>query len=96
MKEKSSYVYIMANPTNTVTYIGVTSDLQRRIWEHQTKQAKGFTSKYNITKLVHYECFGDIRYAIEREKELKGWRREKKVALVASMNHDWHDLTALI
>lgn len=85
------YVYIMASSRRTL-YIGVTNDLERRVMEHKQGQSNGFTSKYNVTKLVYHESTSDVRAAIEREKELKGWRRGKKVALVESMNPEWKDL----
>jgi putative endonuclease len=96
MTEKSFFVYILANPTNTVTYVGVTSDLIRRVWEHKSKSVQGFTSKYNICKLVYYEQLGESLQAINREKEIKSWRRSKKVALIESFNPDWRDLYSSI
>ncbi|MBO7123162.1 MAG: GIY-YIG nuclease family protein [Treponema sp.] len=72
----SYYVYILANHTNTTLYIGVTNDLRRRLFEHKTKVIKGFTEKYNIYKLVYFEETSDIKAAIQREKNLKKWRRE--------------------
>ena len=86
------YVYIMASPTGTL-YTGVTNDLMRRVYEHQNKLVPGFTSRYGVTRLVYYEVSGDIRAAIAREKEIKGWRRGKKVALVEATNPTWHDLS---
>jgi len=96
MKDKSFFVYILANHTNTVTYVGVTSNLIRRVWEHKNKIVPGFTAKYNIDKLVYFEPLGEARYAIEREKEIKGWRRDKKVALIVLKNPDWLDLYSSI
>ena len=87
------YTYIMTNSKNKVMYIGVTNNIQRRIYEHKNKTADGFTKKYNVNKLVFYETANDARIAIEREKELKGWKREKKNALVESMNPEWKDLS---
>ena len=89
---KQYYVYIMANDSGTL-YIGVTNDLQRRVYEHKKKLVEGFTEKYNITKLVHYEQTNDVMAAIEREKQLKGWIRKKKVALIESENPYWEDLS---
>ncbi|HTY82198.1 MAG TPA: GIY-YIG nuclease family protein [Dehalococcoidales bacterium] len=86
------YVYIMSNDTNTVTYTGVTNDLFRRINEHKTKAVQGFTSKYNINKLVFFEFGESIEAVNMREKQIKGWNREEKVKLIKSMNPDWHDL----
>ncbi len=87
------YVYIMANIARTL-YIGVTNDLERRVYEHRHKVTPGFTSRYNLTQLVYYEEFGDVREAIAREKQLKGWLRAKKVALIEAMNPEWDDLAA--
>ena len=85
------YVYIMASRSR-VLYTGVTSDLARRDWEHKERAIGGFTSKYHVRKLVHWEEFSDVRDAIAREKEIKGWRREKKVRLVEGVNPGWRDL----
>ena len=74
-------------------YIGVTNNLQRRIYEHKEKLIDGFTSKYNVNKLVYYEETTDIKSAIAREKQLKGWRRSKKDALAVTMNENWEDLS---
>ncbi len=87
------YVYILTNWNNHVMYVGVTNNLQRRIYEHKEKLIDGFTSKYNVNKLVYYEETTDIKSAISREKELKGWRRSKKDALVVTMNQNWEDLS---
>ena len=78
---KSFYVYILSNAGRTL-YIGVTNNLERRMYEHKNKLINGFTKKYNLTKLVHYETTWDIREAIYREKQLKGWLRSKKIALI--------------
>ena len=86
------YVYIMSNDSNTVTYTGITNNLYRRIYEHKNKLEKGFSSKYNINKLVYYEVCGDVESAILREKQIKAGSRKKKVTLINSMNKDWHDL----
>ena len=86
------YVYIMTNGVRTI-YIGVTNDLTRRVYEHQHKLVGGFTKKYNITMLVHYEATSDVLSAIAREKQLKGWRRSKKVDLIESSNSAWVDLS---
>ncbi|HEY6040991.1 MAG TPA: GIY-YIG nuclease family protein [Anaerolineae bacterium] len=90
---KNYYVYIMTNRSRTF-YTGVTNNLERRVYEYKHKLVKGFTRQYNITMLVYYEMFGDIRDAIEREKQVKDWRREKKIALIESMNPEWRDLSA--
>ena len=86
------YVYILASKSG-VLYIGVTNDLGRRIFEHRAKLTAGFTSKYNVVRLVYFEAFGDIRDAIAREKQLKGWRRAKKIPLIEGMNPKWRDLS---
>ncbi len=91
-REKGGCVYLMTNPRNTVIYTGVTSDLQRRVYEHKQKLVEGFTKKYNITKLVYYEVFDEIETAIQREKQIKGGSREKKIALIQSMNPEFRDL----
>ena len=90
--EKQYYVYIMTNKQNTVLYTGVTNNLIRRIYEHKEKLVKGFTEKYNVTKLVYYEVFGDVEQAILREKQIKGGSRSKKLALVNGFNAEWKDL----
>lgn len=92
---RSYFVYLLVNWNNTVMYIGVTNDLERRHWEHRLKMSPGFTQKYNVTKLVYYEEAPDIISAIAREKQLKGWRREKKNKLVEAMNPEWKDLSIL-
>ena len=84
------FVYIMTNKHKNVLYVGVTNDLERRVYEHEKGEAKGFTKKYNCHYLVYYEYFTHIEYAIEREKEIKKWRREKKDLLISSFNPDWH------
>jgi putative endonuclease len=86
------HVYIMTNNSRTL-YAGVTSDLERRVYEHKHKLIEGFTSRYNITKLVWFEAFPDIEQAIEGEKRIKGWLRRKKVALIEAMNPNWEDLS---
>jgi putative endonuclease len=82
----------MTNRSGTL-YIGVTSDLQRRVFEHKEKLLLGFTKKYNINKLVHVETASDINAAIQREKQLKGWKRDKKIQLIESHNPKWEDLS---
>ena len=90
---KQYYVYIMTNKTNRVLYTGVTNDLERRVYEHKEKLVKGFTKKYNVNKLVFHEICADIEGAIAREKQIKGWLRRKKVALIESVNSEWRDLS---
>ncbi len=90
---KQYFVYILTNWNNKVMYIGVTNDLARRIYEHKNKLAEGFTKRYNVNKLVYFETTRDVRAAIEREKQLKGWIRKRKDALVESENPEWKDLS---
>ena len=86
------YIYIMTNKPKTL-YIGVTSDLVRRVYEHKQKLIEGFTKRYNMTRLAYYEEIPPIRDAIAREKQLKGWLRSRKIALIESMNPQWRDLS---
>jgi putative endonuclease len=88
---RTYYVYILASLSG-VLYTGVTNSLHRRVAQHRLKQIPGFTKKYNVTRLVYCETFGDVRVAIAREKEIKAWRRAKRVALIGSMNPKWADL----
>ena len=89
---RSYYVYILAS-ISRVLYVGVTNDLQRRLFEHKSKLIKGFTSRYNVDRLVCFEETGDVVSAIEREKQIKGWNRAKKVSLILSVNPRWNDLS---
>jgi putative endonuclease len=89
---KEYYIYIMTNKSRTL-YTGVTNNLMRRVDEHKNKLTKGFTSKYNIQFLVYYEMTTDVHAAIAREKQIKGWLRAKKIALIDSMNPQWKDLS---
>jgi len=82
----------MANKSRTL-YTGVTNDLMRRVYEHKNKFVKGFTSKYNIQHLVYYESTSSVYAALEREKQINGWLRKKKIALIDSMNPEWKDLS---
>ena len=87
------YVDILSNLTGTTVYVGVTRDLVRRIYEHKNHLDKGsFTDKYDVTRLVYFEITSDVRAAIEREKQIKGWNRARKNKLVASKNPKWEDL----
>jgi putative endonuclease len=90
--KKRSFVYILASAKHGTLYIGVTSDLIRRVFEHKTKVAPGFTRKYDVTKLVYFEIFDDAMSAIEREKELKKWRRDWNIRLIEENNPAWVDL----
>ncbi len=92
MEEQTYFVYMLTNWNNKLLYIGVTNNLQRRLYEHKNKLVPGFTEKYNINKLVYFEATNEITSAIAREKQLKRWRRSKKNALIETMNPDWHDL----
>ncbi len=86
------YVYIMSSLSKTL-YVGITNDLQCRVYQHKNRQVPGFTSRYKIDRLVHFETTPDVSAAIAREKQIKGWLRAKKVALVESANPEWDDLS---
>lgn len=90
--DKVFHVYILASNSG-VLYTGITSNLLRRIWEHKQRKIPGFTQKYNVTNLVWFELHGTAASAITREKEIKAWRRSKKVALIEAKNPRWRDLT---
>ena len=87
------YVYILANWNNKVIYTGVTNDLKRRVYEHKNGLVDGFTKKYNVDKLVYYDNTTDVNSAITREKQIKGWTRQKKNTLIESVNPKWNDLS---
>jgi len=89
---KQFYVYIMTNKNNRVLYTGITNDLKRRVYEHRKKLVDGFTKKYNVSKLIYYEIFGDPEDAILREKRIKAGSRQKKIDLINGMNREWNDL----
>jgi putative endonuclease len=89
---RQCYVYIMTNSRNTILYVGVTSDLTRRVYAHKQKLVDGFTKRYNVTKLVYYEVLEDVGNAILREKQIKAGSRQKKLQLVNSINREWCDL----
>ncbi|MDD8057626.1 GIY-YIG nuclease family protein [Shewanella metallivivens] len=89
---KQSYIYIMANRPNGTLYIGVTSNLVRRVYDHKAGLNDGFTKKYSINQLIYYEVFDDIYNAISREKQLKNWKREWKIGLIEKFNPRWEDL----
>lgn len=86
------FVYILASRSRTL-YTGVTNDLLERVWQHRAGQARSFTTKYKIRRLVFYECTSDPRVAIAREKQIQGWTRAKSIALIESMNPTWDDLS---
>jgi len=90
--DKYPAVYILANFTNTTIYIGVTSDLSKRVWQHKHKIVDGFTKKYQVNRLVWYESHDNMDTAILREKQLKKWSRTKKNNLIKSLNPTWQDL----
>ena len=95
---KEYYLYIMTNKMTTnkesdVLYVGVTNDLEKRVARHKQKMLQGFTSRYNVNKLVYYETCSDINSIIAREKQIKGGSRQKKIDLIESMNPNWDDLT---
>ena len=89
---KYSYVYILASGYNGTLYIGVTSDLIKRVWQHKNKLVEGFTNKFNVSVLVYYEELNDIASAILREKQMKKWNRQWKLNLIEKQNHEWKDL----
>jgi putative endonuclease len=91
MSKRSYYVYILANRSG-VLYVGVTNDLERRIAEHRSGLVDGFSRKYNVTRLVYVEDCGEVVDAIAREKQIKGWRRSRKLALIEASNRNWDDL----
>jgi len=91
--DKSYYVYILASDHYGTLYIGVTSDLLKRIWEHQNGVYEGFTKKYNVHKLVYFEQHDSIEYAIQREKNIKAWKRDWKIRLIEENNSHWIDLS---
>ena len=92
MLNKQFYVYILANKRNGTLYVGITNNLIRRVSEHKSKLIKGFTSKYNVDKLVYYEVYDDSYNAINREKQIKGGSRNKKIELIEKDNKNWDDL----
>ena len=87
------YVYILANRNNKVIYVGVTNDLERRMYEHKSKLCEGFTKRYHVDKLVYFDVAADVKSAIEREKQIKGWIRTRKNKLIETINPNWEDLT---
>jgi putative endonuclease len=94
MKEnKQYYVYILTNKSNKVIYIGVTNDLERRMFEHKNKLVEGFTKRYNLMKLVYFEATNEVETAIAREKQSKNWHRDWKISLINQFNPDWQDLS---
>ncbi|WP_424947408.1 GIY-YIG nuclease family protein [Candidatus Spongiihabitans sp.] len=92
MREKHPYVYIMASRRNGTLYVGVTSDLPARVWQHKNNSSEGFTKKHQVHKLVYFEEHGEMLLAIEREKRMKKWHRKTKLALIEKHNPEWMDL----
>jgi len=87
------FVYFMTNANNTILYVGVTNNLVKRVYEHKNGiYEKSFTYKYNCNKLVYYEVFGDVKYAITREKQIKNWKRKWKNNIISNKNPEWHEL----
>jgi putative endonuclease len=93
VREHRYAVYIMASRSHTF-YVGFTNNIERRVRQHKRRELEGFTARYNIDRLVWYQIFGDVHAAIAREKQLKRWRREKKIRLIESKNPTWQDLSA--
>ncbi|HSI41454.1 MAG TPA: GIY-YIG nuclease family protein [Xanthobacteraceae bacterium] len=89
---RSGFVYILTNRPDGTLYVGVTSDLVRRVWEHREGVADGFTKRYDLKRLVYFECYDDIAVAIQREKNMKHWSRTWKVRLILAANAGWRDL----
>jgi putative endonuclease len=92
MKIHLYYVYILTNTSHSVLYTGITNDLERRCFEHKQKKVNGFTKKYNVDKLIYFEKYDFVDLAIAREKQIKGYSRAKKVALIDQFNREWIDL----
>jgi putative endonuclease len=93
-REYRVYVDIVQSVSRRALYIGMTNNLHKRVWQHKIHNFEGFTDRYNATRLVYWESFDDVRNAIDREKKLKSWRREKKLWLIARFNPTWQDLAA--
>jgi putative endonuclease len=94
IRERHYYVYFMQSASRRALYIGMTNNLHKRVWQHKNHIFEGFTDDYNAVRLVYWESFDDVRNAIDREKKLKSWRREKKLWLIARFNPGWKDLAA--
>lgn len=92
MAHKKFYIYILASKPNSTLYVGLTSNLQKRIFEHKNKLIEGFTSKYNVDHLVYYEVYDDFDNAVSKEKNMKAWKRAWKIELIQKSNPDWNDL----
>ncbi|MGO9450608.1 MAG: GIY-YIG nuclease family protein [Candidatus Binataceae bacterium] len=92
MSDRRYFVYIVASPSRTL-YVGVTNNLERRVSEHKSGTIPGFTAQYSVTTLVYFEEHSEIKQAIDREKQIKSWRRYRKIKLIESMNAQWNDLS---
>lgn len=92
MTDRQYFVYVLASRSR-VLYVGVTNDLERRVFEHKQKLVPGFTAEYDVDRLIYFESTPNVLAAIRREKQIKGWRRNRKVALIESVNPDWEDLS---
>jgi len=92
MRERHYYVYILGSLSGTL-YVGMTNNLHRRVWQHKQHEIEGFTLRYEVDRLLYWQSFDDVRNAIDREKQLKRWRREKKIALIEQQNPRWKDLS---
>ena len=92
MTDRHYFIYVLASRSR-VLYVGVTNDLERRVFEHKQKLVPGFTAEYDVDRLIYFESTPDVFAAIRREKQIKGWRRNRKVALIESVNPDWEDLS---
>ena len=92
MMDKQFYVYMLASKRNGTLYIGVSSNIVQRIWQHKNKMVEGFTKRYNVDRLVYYETHSNAESAITREKQMKKWRRDWKIRLIERENPDWKDL----
>ncbi|OGZ02132.1 MAG: excinuclease ABC subunit C [Candidatus Liptonbacteria bacterium RIFCSPLOWO2_01_FULL_53_13] len=90
---KTYYIYILASKRNGTLYVGVTSELQKRIYQHKNNLFEGFTERYGVHRLVHYEQTSDVQSAMEREKQIKKWNRAWKIRLIEEENHEWNDLS---
>jgi putative endonuclease len=91
-REYRFYTYILGSISGTL-YLGMTNNLRRRVWQHKQHEIEGFTAKYGVDRLLYFESFDDVRSAINREKQLKGWTRQKKIALIEARNPSWVDLS---
>ncbi len=96
IEEELFYTYILTNKNHSVLYVGFSNNLKRRLQQHKNKSSKGFTSRYNVDKLVYFETTGYVNNAIKREKQIKKWNRQWKENLINDMNPDWNDLSWML